>query len=295
MRGWAVIPYVDLAPPIGGLQTLSRWIAANLTPLCWIGYLFTIDGLLEWRNRRQGEPRALHGSPIRPRPRRFVFCFLASVPLWLWFDWVNFSFIDAWRYHGLPDNIVHRNLVYFFAFGAISPAMFLTAELYQRLGLGPVQGKSIRIGLTTEILLICIGCAFLVFPFAVRAPVGSLTMWLGWLLLLDPINSRLGAPSIFADWREGRFGRTLALLAAGATCGILWEFWNYWATAKWTYHLPFLGQLEEYRYFEMPLVGFLGFPVFAIESWVMFQTLVWVIDRLRSGVLESLPDERNLL
>jgi hypothetical protein len=129
------------------------------------------------------------------------------------------------------------------------------------------------------------------FPFAVRDPVGSLTLWLGFVFLLDPLNDRLGLPSLFADWRRGRYGRSVALMAGGAICGLLWEFWNYWAIAKWTYNLPFLGSLEGIRYFEMPVLGFAGFLPFALECWVMTQTLLHVLRRCGTGGVEPLPDE----
>jgi len=63
---------------------------------------------------------------------------------------------------------------------------------------------------------------------------GEGTLWLAWSFFLDPTNRRVGAPSLLADWAAGKWGRTLALMAAGATCGFLWEFWNCWAAAKWT-------------------------------------------------------------
>lgn len=282
MRGWAVVPDEKLPLATGTLQTLGRWIAVNITPLCWVAFLFTLDGLLTLDSRRGCTSSTSSGSPIRKRPKRFVFCFLMSLPLWLLFDWINFSFMGAWRYHGLPENILHRYLSYFFAFGAISPAMFLAAEFYQQLGLRRARGKRLTISLPIQITFVGIGLIFVGFPFVVREPVGSLTLWLGWFFLLDPINQWLGAPSIIGDWRAGRWGRTLALLAAGATCGLLWEFWNYWAASKWTYDLPFLGPLEAYRYFEMPWIGLFGFPPFAMECWVMFQTAVLVL--ARSGI-----------
>src|SRR5206468_3854489 len=80
-----------------------------------------------------------------------------------------------------------------------------------------------------------------------------------------------GQPSMWRDWREGRFDRTLAAFAGGLACGFLWEFWNYWALCKWVYHLPFLGPLERYKYFEMPLPGLLGFLPFGLECWVLWQ------------------------
>ncbi len=86
-------------------------------------------------------------------------------------------------------------------------------------------------------------------------------------------------------------------MAGGATCGFLWEFWNYWAAAKWTYDLPFLGPLEDYRYFEMPWVGFSGFLPFALECWVVYQTVLLIAGRLlpRRRLVEPLPDDDAIL
>jgi hypothetical protein len=294
-RGWAVMPGAELSPPIGPLQILTRWFAVNTTPICWVGLLALLDGLLVLQSRRGRNLSAFHGSPVRDRPKRFVLSFLVSVPIWLVFDWINFWFMGAWEYHGLPENLVHRYTAYFFAFGAISPAMFLFAQLYQGFGLHRVCGWKVRFSPLTRGLIVVAGLLFIAFPIVVQAPIGSLTLWLGWLMLLDPINHWLGAPSLLGDWRHGRWGRTLGLLGAGATCGLLWEFWNYWAAAKWTYDLAFLGPLEDYRYFEMPLPGFLGFPVFALECWVMFQSVAWLCEKLRLVSLEPLPDHTTLL
>jgi hypothetical protein len=83
----------------------------------------------------------------------------------------------------------------------------------------------------------------------------------------------------------------LAAFAGGLGCGFLWEFWNYWALTKWVYHLPFLGAAEHIRYFEMPVVGLLGFIAFGIECWVIWQSMRIPLD----GLAEPLPDERSLL
>ena len=55
-------------------------------------------------------------------------------------------------------------------------------------------------------------------------------VWLGWVLLLEPLNYRR-RPSLVAgrDLSAGDASRLLGLLASGAVCGVLWEFWNYWA------------------------------------------------------------------
>jgi hypothetical protein len=92
-------------------------------------------------------------------------------------------------------------------------------------------------------------------------------VWLGFFFLVDPLNMQLGAPSILRDWEEGRPGRTYALLLGGFVCGILWEFWNYWAHTKWIYAVPILSEI---KLFEMPVLGFLGFPPFAVECYVLY-------------------------
>ncbi len=312
MRGGAVVPPL-LPPPSGLLQELARHVAVNMTPLCWVGYLLLVDGLLTWTDPSPDGRFPRGASPVRRRPRRFIVCFLVSVPVWLFFDWVNFSFIHAWSYHGLPESIVHRYVGYFVAFGAIMPAMLLTAQLYQRLGLRRLRTRGMTIGRPLQIALLGLGVVFVALPFFIRAPVATLTLWLGVLLLLDPLNHWLTpapapAPgihhgdavrsrSLICDWQAGRWGRTVALMAGGATCGFLWEFWNYWAAAKWTYDLPFLGPLEDYRYFEMPWVGFSGFLPFALECWVVYQTALLIAGRLlpRRRLVEPLPDDDAVL
>ena len=76
-----------------------------------------------------------------------------------------------------------------------------------------------------------------------------------------------GWPSITGDLARGDWRRLWSLLASGLLCGVLWEFWNYWALSKWTYTVPYFGNV---RLFEMPVLGFLGFPPFAVECWAIY-------------------------
>lgn len=77
------------------------------------------------------------------------------------------------------------------------------------------------------------------------------------------------------------------LLVSGIICGGLWEFWNFWARTKWVYTVPFF---EELKLFEMPLLGFLGFPPFAVECYVIYNFISlfrfgrgWEQDAFRVG------------
>ncbi|MFW6032402.1 MAG: hypothetical protein ACOCTI_03415, partial [Phycisphaeraceae bacterium] len=304
-----------------------------------IAYLLLFDGLLTWLARHRGE-RGI--TAIRARPNRFLVAWLTSIPVWCFFDTVNFYWIDAWRYWGLPAEFWRRAAGYFVAFAAISPGMFLAAQLYQHLGMRRLRtaGPSPRLAwtlvlgipaaiaasvlallatssdaagfwLSAAVLLLPggllalsrnlaltslgIGASLVAWTFLARDPIANLTLWVGLIYLLDPIARRAGLPSILRDWELGRFGRTLALFAGGATCGLLWEFWNYWAIAKWTYHLPFLGGAERISYFEMPLPGFLGFLPFAVECWVMLNVIIAMFEKLGVPMAEPLPDEHGVM
>jgi hypothetical protein len=63
----------------------------------------------------------------------------------------------------------------------------------------------------------------------------------------------------------------MRILLAGMACGIIWEFLNAFARTRWIYTVPFL---EDLKFFEMPPLGFLGFPPFALECVVMYGMLV---------------------
>ena len=79
-------------------------------------------------------------------------------------------------------------------------------------------------------------------------------------LALDPLLERLGLASLSSEIAARNRRRVWSLLLGGLVCGLLWEFWNFWAAWKWVYSVPFFGS---WKMFEMPVLGFLGFPPFA--------------------------------
>jgi hypothetical protein len=91
-------------------------------------------------------------------------------------------------------------------------------------------------------------------------------VWLAFIFLLEPVNHKAGAPSLLREWEKGSPRNSYLLLLAGAVCGLLWELWNFRAGSKWIYTVPHAGSL---KIFEMPLLGFLGFPPFALECYAM--------------------------
>jgi hypothetical protein len=75
-----------------------------------------------------------------------------------------------------------------------------------------------------------------------------------------------------------------ALVGSGLVCGVLWEFWNYWALTKWTYTVPYPPDV---KLFEMPVLGYLGFLPFALECFAMYHFCRGV---LRHGFNRGWPD-----
>jgi hypothetical protein len=123
----------------------------------------------------------------------------------------------------------------------------------------------------------------LALPFVVSPTIArymAAPVWLGFIFLLDPINARLGAESLGADWRAHRYDRLINLAVSGLLCGVLWEFWNYWSRAKWHYTVPIM---EHLKIFEMPVPGYLGFPAFALECFTMYVFVRTVCVRVVPG------------
>jgi hypothetical protein len=71
----------------------------------------------------------------------------------------------------------------------------------------------------------------------------------------------------------------VAALALGAlVCGFFWELWNFYSYPKWTYHTP---GVEFLHVFEMPLLGFLGYPPFGLELYALAHLIAPRSPRLR--------------
>lgn len=270
--------------PVTLSAKIARLVAINMTAIVWIGYLLLLEGTL---TKQQGR------SPVRARRHHFALLCLASVFIWCVFDAINFRRgMRAWEYIGIPHRFEDRILPYLFAFGAIVPSMLMSGQvLLNARWFDRLRGRPWKLPSAGWWLIVLIGAIMCAWPLLDARPITNLTLWTSLVFLLDPINLKLGRPSLLRDWQNGWYGRTAALFAGGLMCGLLWEFWNYWALAKWVYHLPFLGPLEHVRYFQMPVIGLLGFIPFGAECWVMWQTMRIPLD----GLAEPLPDDRSLL
>lgn len=228
------------------------------TPLQWWNYIFLADAIVYGRQRK---------SLITDRPVEFLMMLVLSNLCWLVFEGYNFL-LKNWYYVGLSPEFWKRFVGYSTSFASIFAGIFITADLLESFGLfrdkHPKSRKLSHLFLAGSFAG---GLACAVFPLILPSPYVFGLVWIGYFFLLEPVNYWMGNSSIYRDVEEGKWQRFWLLLASGAVCGLLWEFWNYWAHAKWIYTVPFTRNT---KYFEMPLFGFLGFPPFALECFAMY-------------------------
>jgi len=243
--------------------------ATYFSPLAWTAYILLADAAIF----------AISGeSRLRDEPRGLLKMAVLSIPLWLIFEAYNLRLAN-WMYVGLPQGRVERWFGYAWSFATITPAIFITAALIESFGWFEGDSRPLRLGRPTQTALIALGAALLTFPLLVPARIGTYMfgpVWLGFLFLLEPINYRLHLPSFAGDLARGYRGRLYSFLAAGWVCGWLWEFWNYWARARWIYIFPIA---QQWKMFQMPAPGYLAFPVYALECFAMYVTGAWLFSR----------------
>ena len=264
LYSWAGLAVLSAAGLL--LWRHAYWTSIFFTPIAWTGYLLLVDGAA----------LAVRGhSRLHDTPREFAIMALLSVPLWLIFEAYNLR-LQNWEYIGVPLNPWLAFLGTTWAFATITPGILETADLVEGFGWFGAS-RPLRFSRAAENAMIIFGALCLVLPLALPQHIAAYWfafVWVGFVFLLDPLNRRIGAPSLLADLADGSSARFWSLFVAGWSCGWLWEFWNYWATAKWHYIFPIM---QDWKIFEMPIPGFLGFLPFALECFVMYTTARWVL------------------
>lgn len=243
----------------------------------WGSYILLADNLV----------LLLSGGSLLTNRRRELWSMLPlSVFVWLLFEAYNLV-IRNWVYVDLPWEIWLRWSGYAAAFATVLPGILITSDLIGALFFGlrgnaapsecelldgtPDSSPSPAFLLFGLIL----SCAPIVWPQYFFPLV-----WIGPIFLLDPLLERFDVRSLSLSISNGDRRRAWSLLLGGLVCGLLWEFWNFWAPSKWIYSVPYLGN---WKVFEMPILGFLGFLPFALECWILYHLLMAIARRLNSG------------
>ena len=226
----------------------------------WWSYILFIDAIIY---------RLKSNSLLINRRKEFFLLIPWSVFIWLIFEAANLS-LENWYYNNLPNSTVERWLGYAIAYGTVLPGIFETMELLETLGLFKTSSiKKTVISQGGHHVLIALGTLCLVSSVLIPQYFFPL-IWVGFIFLLEPFVYRFGEKSLLRDLGEGKPGKIFLLLIAGLICGFLWEFWNFWTRSKWVYTVPFF---ENMKGFEMPFLGFFGFPPFAVQVYVMYNLI----------------------
>lgn len=206
-------------------------------------------------------------SPLVSRPAEFLYLAALSLALAGLAELANLR-LGAWQYSGQPSDLSLRWGGRLLAWAGALPSLFVTAELlrtfnfYREL---KSPSFSIKPGFARASLLaggaaalLALALPGLLWPLAVPAV----------FLLAEPLNMKLGLPSLLRDLAGGLPGKTLRLASAGLACGLLWGWWNQAAGAAWQYALPaWLRPVPWALYAGFPLLALSAYSACALASW----------------------------
>lgn len=241
-----------------GVEPFATWYY----PVAWYATLLIFDAAVAWRDGR---------FFFLDRPAFLATALAWSVPFWLFFELLDLR-LENWYYVFLPRDPVARWAGIALSFATVIPAVLGSERVLRAWGVArSVRVSPLPVGPRVAAGCRIAGAAMLALPLAWPRLFFPL-VWGGVTLLVDPwVRARDPSRSLLADLERGEPGRILRLLAGGAGIGLLWELFNLGARGKWIYTVP---GLEGLKLFEMPVLGFLGFPFFALEAFAVWQALV---------------------
>jgi hypothetical protein len=227
--------------------------------LVWSGYILAADAVVWARAGRS----LLHGGGWR-----MAGLFALSVPFWWAFEIANWR-LENWKYvgtsiYGGQAHVLLKTLSFVF----VLPALASSRDLLRSFVRFP-HPPAVPLPSWTAPALVAFGllCVPLLYLFPNQAfPL----VWVAPVFVLDGIADLRGKTSVLGLVRAGRAGPVLLLAAAGLGTGILWELWNWGAVPHWDYRIPYLSFLPV---FEMPVVGYLGYPPFALAADAFWRTV----------------------
>lgn len=227
--------------------------------LAWAGTLAAMAGGLA---RRTG--RWPLGAPAA------VSLFFWSAPVWYLYELVNFR-IENWYYVFIAPEAPVRWVATLLAFGTVLPALYLAYRWARELEFAEGWSRP-RFEVGPAHLATALGLGVAFAALALWRPRAFYPLvWGAVTLLVEPWNHRRDpSTSLLGDLSRGSWTRVARLVAGGLFIGLLWELYNSMAAARWIYTVP---GLEDGKLFEMPVPGFLGFPVLALDGYVVYRAL----------------------
>ncbi|MGZ9233880.1 MAG: hypothetical protein ACXW4E_00010 [Anaerolineales bacterium] len=286
--GWLGLAIMILSEIL--LWTGNHPVAVAFTPVMWTGYILLVDGWIWARGGR---------SYFKDDKLEWPMLALFSILIWVMFEMFNLS-AWAWSYSNRPPNRFVEAIVFAWAFATIIPALLRTRSLFATFHFFDHTHPWKKFKFTpfwqAVSFVVGIGLTFIpvMFDGCTQATMNNCTpnilvwmVWLGFIFMIEPINYRLGAPSVFCHIEEGKTSFLWQVLFAGLFCGLLWETWNIQAAQPqflgltWNYHLNdiyLIPNPENYWHIgKMPILGFLGYPPFIWECFALWELCRWAL------------------
>ena len=245
-----------------GIEPFATWFYQ----FAWLSVLLVMEGTIALMGAagRKGEFLLLG------RPRHFFSLLSWSAVVWIFYELLNFRLLN-WYYINLPVSLPVRWISTIVAFATVLPAVFLSFTIMRALGVAR-NTRWKPFDMTGRLHWLRIAGVIMMALVLVWPKYFYPLVWGATTLLVEPwVYKKSPKRSLLHDLEHGDPGRLLRLLAGGVLIGFLWESLNIAARAKWIYTVP---GLEDLKLFEMPLLGFLGFPPFTLECFVLWQALV---------------------
>ena len=262
-HGWVGLALIAVMWPLNwgfGIEGLRTHLL--FFPL-WLGYALLVDALV----------LKVRGTSLITRSARsYALLFLASAPAWWLFEVINWR-TQNWSYSGRDQ---FGDMEYFLfatlCFASVIPAVFGTAELVrsskwmERLRNGPSIGPKSAWAKTMPFVGATMLALIMIWPNYFYPLV-----WGSAFFLLEPLNARLGRPTLLDSLTRGDWRPFVALAIGALICGFFWEMWNFYSSPKWFYSTP---GAEFWHVFEMPLLGYIGYLPFALELYAIANFLL---------------------
>jgi hypothetical protein len=246
----------------------------------WLGYIFAIDGLVEWRTGT---------SAWRRSHTTFILLFPVSAVFWWIFEGLN-EFLENWHYiHPEGTGTWFYIITSTLSFATVLPAVIGTVELFASFRVGeriPGLGHW-RFG-NSGLLRFQIAGVIILVLIALWPTYTYALVWLALFFIIEPINQRLGQRSLWQYARENRWGPVYNVMFATVFTGFFWEMWNLYANPKWFYDVPFVHVLQ---IFEMPALGYFGYMPFGLEVISFTAFFLWLVGHRPQRYLRTTSDE----
>jgi hypothetical protein len=197
--GLAILIVSELALWIPG-NPLQQAVATAFTPIMWTGYLLLIDGWIWERG---------YYSYFKNAQREWPMLLLFSVLIWVMFETFNFP-AHAWTYQNMPKDLLVKGLVFAWAYATIIPALLRTRTFLATFDFfDRTHPWNFRFTPMVRAVFFIVGMALTFLPPMFPACTADKPwctsnlliplVWLGFIFMIEPINYRLGAPSVLRD------------------------------------------------------------------------------------------------